>query len=327
MKILATLSLFFLMITNCIAQLRNGFAPGEKWYDTDGNIINAHGNGMLYENGKYYWVGEKRDKHKSLGINIYSSKDLYNWKFESMALSPNYADTLSDIAFGSIMERPKIIYNKKNNKYVMWFHLELRNQGYHAARVGVAESKKLTGPYTYLYSFRPNGHMSRDMTLYVDENEEAYLIYSSRDNYDLRIVQLTDDYLLPTKKDSLLFSQHREAPAIFKRKGTYYLITSGCTGWAPNKAMLHIAKNLFGPWKQENTNIMVGVNAEKTFNAQSTYVLPVKGKKDAFIFMANRWNPKELIDSRYIWLPIEFKNDLPVIEWRDAWNIKIFNPL
>ncbi len=209
----------------------------------------------------------------------------------------------------------------------MWFHLELRNQGYHAARVGVAESKKLTGPYTYLYSFRPNGHMSRDMTLYVDENEEAYLIYSSRDNYDLRIVQLTDDYLLPTKKDSLLFSQHREAPAIFKRKGTYYLITSGCTGWAPNKAMLHIAKNLFGPWKQENTNIMVGVNAEKTFNAQSTYVLPVKGKKDAFIFMANRWNPKELIDSRYIWLPIEFKNDLPVIEWRDAWNIKIFNPL
>ena len=324
-KVIITLTFIFSIVFNSYCQLKE-FTPGEKWYDTEGNIINAHGNGIIYEKGRYYWVGEKRDKHKSLGINIYSSKDLYNWKFEKMALQPDYSDTLSDIAFGGIMERPKIIFNKKYKKYVMWFHLELRNQGYHTARAGVAVSDKLTGPYTYLHSFRPNGNMSRDMTLYVDDDQKAYLIYSSRDNYDLRIVQLTEDYLLPTKKDSLLFSKHREAPAIFKKQNTYYLITSACTGWSPNKAMLHTATNLFGPWKHHETSIMKGENAEKTFNAQSTFVLPVKGKKDAFIFMANRWNPKELIDSRYIWLPVKFTdNNLPIIEWKEKWNLKIFN--
>ena len=31
---------------------------GELKYDTDGNIINAHGGGFLYDRGKYYWFGE-----------------------------------------------------------------------------------------------------------------------------------------------------------------------------------------------------------------------------------------------------------------------------
>ena len=31
---------------------------GEKWLDTSGLPINAHGAGMLYHNGKYYLYGE-----------------------------------------------------------------------------------------------------------------------------------------------------------------------------------------------------------------------------------------------------------------------------
>ena len=33
-----------------------------------------------------------------------------------------------------------------------------------------------------------------------------------------------------------------EAPAVFKHAGKYYLITSGCTGWAPNTARLAVAE-------------------------------------------------------------------------------------
>ena len=32
--------------------------PGEVWKDTDGNPINAHGGGLLYHEGTYYWYGE-----------------------------------------------------------------------------------------------------------------------------------------------------------------------------------------------------------------------------------------------------------------------------
>ena len=40
------------------AQKYTEFIPGEVWKDTDGNPINAHGGGLLYHDGTYYWYGE-----------------------------------------------------------------------------------------------------------------------------------------------------------------------------------------------------------------------------------------------------------------------------
>jgi beta-galactosidase len=298
----------------------NSFKPGAVWLDKNGEVINAHGGGVLYANNTYYWFGEKRGAHASQGVNVYSSKDLYQWKLESLALAQS-EDPQSDITAGCVMERPKVIYNAKTKKYVMWFHLELKGQGYKAARAGVAVSDKVTGPYQFVNSFRPNGNMSRDMTLFLDDDGKAYQIYSSRENYDLHIVELNDEFTLPTTKDKMIFSLHREAPAIFKYEKKYYLITSGCTGWRPNKASLHVADSLFGEWKSLG-NPLHGNGADSTYGGQSTYVLRVAGKQPSFIFMADRWNPKDLIDSRYLWLPIQFKNGEPYIEWMDEWRLR-----
>src|SRR5882724_2706547 len=35
-----------------------GFHPGQAWNDTDGKPINAHGGGVLFHDGVYYWYGE-----------------------------------------------------------------------------------------------------------------------------------------------------------------------------------------------------------------------------------------------------------------------------
>ena len=311
--------------TKKAAAVKN-FTPGELWYDNTGELINAHGGGLLYINKKYYWFGEKRGQRGSEGVNVYSSTDLYNWKFEGLALSPDYTDTTHDIAKGCVIERPKVIYNASTRKYVMWFHLELRGKGYSAARAAVAVSDKVTGPYTYVHSFRPNGNMSRDMTLFKDGKDSAYIIYSSRENYDLRIAKLSDDYLTATESDKLLFSKHREAPAIFKYKEQYYLITSGCTGWQPNKAMVHKSASVWGPWEELAVNPMSGPKSETTFDGQSTYILPVNGKKDYFIFLADKWNPRDLKDSRYLWLPVQFRDDTAIVEWVNEWEIKQFAP-
>lgn len=299
------------------------YRPGEPWLDTRGQAINAHGGGILRVGKTYYWYGEKRARQREEGVAVYSSNDLGNWKPEGVALAPA-ADPASDIAAGCLMERPKVIYNAKTRKYVMWFHLELKGQGYAAARAAVALADRPTGPFRYVRSFRPNGHMSRDMGLFVDDDGAAYHVYSSRENYDLRLARLADDYLAPTAQDSLLFSAHREAPAMFKRGGKYYLFTSGCTGWAPNEASLHVAGSPFGPW-QPLGNPLTGPNDQLTYDGQSTYVLPVPGKKDAFIFMADRWNPKDLKDSRYLWLPIQFKLNQPTVGWLDAWSLGFFD--
>src|SRR3546814_17647560 len=98
----------------------------------------------------------------------------------------------------------------------MSYHLELRGPGIAAARAAVAVRNSPTGPFRFVESFRPNGNMSRDMGLFVDDDGSAYHIYASEDNFDLRISRLTDDYLKPTTQESMLFREHREAPALFK---------------------------------------------------------------------------------------------------------------
>lgn len=146
------------------------FRPGELWRDTAGTPINAHGGGFIYRNGLYYWFGEFKTEGEggnraNVGISCYSSKDLYHWKNGGVALKVS-SDPSSDIVAGSIIERPKVLYNEKTRMYVMWFHLELKGHGYSAARAGVAISRSPTGPFKFLRSFRPDGEMSRDMTLF-----------------------------------------------------------------------------------------------------------------------------------------------------------------
>lgn len=162
------------------------------------------------------------------------------------------------------------------------------------------------------------GQMARDMTLYVDDDGKAYHIFSSEDNLTLHIAELTGDYLHHSGKYTRVApGGQNEAPAIFKKDGTYWMITSGCTGWAPNEARMFSAPSIWGPWTQHPTPC-VGPKAEITFEGQSTYILPY-GK--GFIFMADIWRPKHPSDARYIWLPIDFENGKPVIRWRDAWNL------
>lgn len=68
-----------------------------------------------------------------------------------------------------------------------------------------------------------------------------------------------------------------------------------------------------------------GPDSEKTFYSQSTYVLPIHGKTDAYIYMGDRWNKTDLEDSRYIWLPMTIENDKFRIDWRDSWDLEFFN--
>ena len=356
-------------IRDRVYQKEKKIVSGKVWRDTEGNVINAHGGGVLYHEGKYYWFGEHRPESGFVtekGINCYSSTDLLNWNYEGVVLPISEAKG-SDIEKGCIMERPKVIYNKQTGKFVMWFHLELKGRGYGPARAAVAVSDSPTGPYCFIRSARVNssiyplnmtkkekrikwnlseyekwwtpewydavekgmfvkrdlegGQMSRDMTLFVDDDGKAYHIYSSEDNLTLQIAELSDDYLSHTGKYIRIFpGGHNEAPAIFKKDGIYWMITSGCTGWEPNKARLLTATSILGEWKQL-PNPCVGENADKTFGGQSTYVLPLQGTEKQFIFMADSWRPESLADSRYIWLPVRFdEKGIPFIEWVDRWK-------
>ena len=163
--------------------------------------------------------------------------------------------------------------------------------------------------------------MSRDMTLYVDDDGKAYHIFSSEENLTMHIAELTDDYLHHSDRYVRVApAGHNEAPAIFKHDGTYWMITSGCTGWAPNEARMFSAPSIWGPWTQ-HPNPCRGPLAEKTFGGQSTFVLTIDSESEPrYIFMADIWRPRHPSDARYIWLPIEFEDGKPVIRWQDEWT-------
>lgn len=369
--------LFLVMSVFCMnflkAQPLTQFTPGAIWKDNTGTHINAHGGGVLFYKGVYYWYGEHKvggelGNTAQVGVGCYSSADLYNWKNEGIALKVKDADSGSDIAKGCILERPKVIYNTRTGKFVMWFHLELKDKGYDAARSGVAVSDNPAGPFTFVKSFRPNagywpvnvqphhkkpvaswvksaycggkgclpdspdsvnllgrdfktGQMARDMNLFVDDDGSAYHIYSSEENSTLHISKLTDDYQSYAGQYFRVFpGRYMEGAALFKRKGKYYIFASDCTGWDPNAARSAVADDIFGEWK-ELGNPCTGKDSALTFHSQSTFVLPVQGTKDTFIFMADRWNPKNAIDGRYVWLPVVFEGDRPIIRWHDQWDI------
>ena len=354
-------------------------------FDNNGNKIQAHGGQVQKIGDTWYWYGEdKTNGYRPVeGVHCYSSKDLYNWTDEGLALDaidvpdehygddsyvdlsvfetneelkalygdyagqpsddPTYETKLEEVYWNlaedrCVMERPKVLYNEENGQYVMWWHCDGRTPtntaDYGKARAGVAVADNPAGPFkfvgTYLLASDPDrtshgfdsegGHV-RDMNVFKDDDGTAYVLYSSEGNEVMYIARLNDSYtgLAKDPEDMIhgedfatISTDSREAPAMFKYNGMYYLITSGCTGWAPNQAAYAVAEDPLGPWTRMG-DPCVGDTDRNTFWTQSTCVIPVDPENGEFIYMGDRWynpdNGADISDSRYVWLPIEFGSD------------------
>jgi len=178
------------------------------WLDDAGHRIEAHGGGLLQPsfaapgpgsggvvgNGTWYWYGESaKVLHPTLGfgyseaINCYSAPALGGpWRFEGPALRGSAvrgAEDLPEADRPFILERPKVLFNRLTNKYVMWFHLDAaealpasqvtewhRKKGilykYIYRRAGVAVSSSPCGPFKFLHALLPDGEKSLDLQLF-----------------------------------------------------------------------------------------------------------------------------------------------------------------
>lgn len=360
------------------------FNPDESWsdspwLDSEANPIQAHGGQVqqLTVNGetKWWWYGEDKSLGYRGGVRAYSSSDLYNWDFEGVVLetmqskdeletNPYFEQLYSDYdeekkelvyqtvnKTTSVIERPKVIYNEKNDQYVMWFHADgpvtEGGSNYAVASAGLAVSDSPTGPFKVVGRYRlhtgggyeGNQGMARDMNLFVDDDKTAYIIYSSEENATMYVSRLNEDYTaldVPQGEavEGVDFSRNfvnwsREAPAMFKYDGKYYLMTSGCTGWSPNVAKYAVADTPLGPWTDMG-DPCVGDTNKTTFNTQSTCIFPVDAENGKFIYMGDRWSSPEvsgtsgdLRDSRYVWLPVEFdQNGKMVLRYYDEWTLE-----
>jgi hypothetical protein len=290
--------------------------PGEVWLDDRGQQIQAHGGGITYWKGVYYWFGEDRtqtnDPEKRY-VACYTSRDLAHWKFRRQIafsdpehLGPHW-----------VLERPKVFVNSRTHKFVLYAHLD--DARYKLARVMVAVSDRIDGVYSYVKSFRPLDQESRDIGQFVDDDGSAYLIFESRPTKGFFIAKLNDDYMNVEKTAFILAPL--EGGAIVHRGDLYYVIGSHMTGWRPNPDVFATAPSLAGPWTEFKNLAPPEAN---TYSAQSSMLVKVAGAKTStVIFMGDVWKPKELWDSRYLWMPLDMQNGSMQLPPPQPWQLNI----
>ncbi|KAL5495549.1 hypothetical protein ACEPAI_1012 [Sanghuangporus weigelae] len=299
--------------------------PGAAWTDTSGDVIQAHGAGILKVGSTYYWFGEDKSANSALfsAVSCYASSDLVNWSRQNNALTPVSGTMISN---SNIVERPKVMFNQKNQEYVMWFHSDTSNKSYGAAMVGMATAETPCGPYAYKGSWKPLGADSRDMGLFVDSErpglnelseETAYLLYASDNNQNFKIARMDSNYYNVTAIVSQLNGSTLEAPGIVKRDNVFYLIASHTSGWNPNPNKFFQSSSLSGPWSAQAD---IAPASTRTYFSQNAFDLPLGSNA---IYMGDRWRPSLLGSSRYIWYPLDFSTGSPRIVLADVWSVDV----
>lgn len=340
---------------------------GVQLKDTDGNTLYGNGGCMLQvvkhgrtsddkvdpDNiisvGEYvYWYGEYRySSGNALGVSCYRSKNMIDWEFRGNILPQSVSPELN--TDGYFLERPKVIYNEKTGKYVLWAHREGTGWNYGYASILVAYGDAPDEEFTYVKTFRPfddpifdihdNGYtgdysddsrpygfMSRDCTLFVDDDGSAYFCSSASENTILNIYRLTDDYLdIDTSwglvQDALHYNQ-KEAPCLIKRNGTYYMITSDTDGWNVTPSRYFYATNITGPWYYGGVfsdNNDGGSNSSTdrySDKSQPAYIFKLTGTdknhKNSWLYIGDRWGPAHGGSSTYnnesVLIKVEFQD-------------------
>lgn len=292
---------------------------GTLWKDVNGEPIHAHGGYIIFYDGYYYWYGE--DRRENYYVSCYRSENLTDWEFRNHVLT-----TTSETAEYRVrtkillknedgskvnLERPKVLYNDRTRQFVMWLHFE-NGKDYTDAAVGIATCDTPDGDFVYHGHFNPYGYMSRDCTLFKDDDGTAYFVSAARDNADLHVYRLTEDYLnVETLVHRLWQGEYREAPAIVKTGGKYYMLTSYCTGWAPNQGKYAVADSMEGRW-----STLTEIGDKTTYQSQPAFIIH---KDDRILYFGDRWGGggEKYFESSYVVYPLKEEDGRLTMEYVD----------
>lgn len=288
---------------------------GVPWYDDRGEIVSAHGANIIKDQGRYYLFGEAHTDSSNAfaGFNCYSSADLYNWKFESVALPVQPEGKLGP---GRVGERPKVMRCPQTGEYIMYMHVD--TLGYTDQFVGYATSASITGPYSFKGPLLFEGKPIRrwDMGAFQDRDGSGYVLIHGG-----AIYKLNEDYKSIRERTNENIASGFESPAMFRKGDTYYFIGSHLTSWERNDNDYYTSNSLNGPWTKRG---FIAPEGTLTWNSQSSFVLPVEGSRDTtYMFMGDRWSfPKQRSAATYVWQPLTVSgSSVSIPRYDQAWKV------
>jgi hypothetical protein len=303
-----------------VAPSSRAIVSGVPWYTTTGDVVNAHGAGIFQVGDAFYLVGEMRTtknypvggdfETNFAGVSCYHSKNLVDWTYDGVALDVTSGSPLDG---SNTAERPKVLFNKSTQKYVMFLH-EWQNSG-----VALAESASPCADYKYIGDLTFNGSRlsSGDIGVFVDDDGSAYLLNTNGSYYRLA----TDFHTAASSGSTNVFGVS-EAPALVKIGGVYFYLTSHATWWHSNDNIYATAASMAGPWTSRGTLAPSGTN---TYNSQTTFLLAVKGSQTTTILYAgDRWCDTCLPSTTSVWQPLQVNgNALTLSAFHPVWSVDV----
>ena len=323
-----------------------------------GSIITVDGVYYWYGENKEKTDGKNGIWH--WGVRCYASRDLYNWEDKGLIIPPDLENIHSPLHPTSMMDRPHILYNARTGKFVCWLKI-MEKGGGQASTILTADSI-LGPYTIVRTGLRPLGMSAGDFDLAAASDGKGYYyferVHSETVCADLSddYTDVTGYYSthFPHHVGPPFV---REATAHFMRRGKHYLITSGTTGYRPNPSEAAVADTWHGPYTVLG-NPHPEDGSDTSFHSQISSVFKVPGKQDLYIALADRWIPDHMewdyheyrkqfqksfdpefegevhdpgwipdvkLDTsraRYVWLPIRFEGEMPVIDWLDEWRLE-----
>jgi len=310
--------LLALAAPQAMAQAPGNYAAvhsGVPLFDDRGKEVSAHGASIVREGDTYYLFGEAHadGTNAFTGFNCYSSTDLYNWKFEGVALPVQRSGALGPQTVG---ERPKVMKSPATGEYVMFMHAD--SMDYRGQFVAYATAKSIAGPYAFQGPLLFNGKPIRkwDMGAFQDKDGAGYVLLHGGDIY-----RLADDFRSVAEHVNQAMAHGFESPALFRDGDTYYFLGSNLTGWERNDNYYYSAPSLKGPWTRRGA---IAPEGTLTWNSQVTFVLPITGSQGTtYMFMGDRWSfPRQATAATYVWQPLTVRDGaISLPRYQEAWTI------
>ena len=276
---------------------------GEPIYDTHGYRIQTHGGAVYFEDGVYYWYGENKNRTDgkngvwTWGMKMYKSTDLYNWEELGYFIPPEYTHKNSGMYPEKHADRPHILKSETTGKYVCW----IKQSGEEACFL-ILQSDALQGPYEVVKEeYRPFGHKVGDFDMIRSKKDGKVYLFMDADHKGIYGYCVSEDLLsleeeISRQYEDLYAPFTREAVALFERGDKIYMLTSGMSGYIPNKSDLAVTDD----WKKPFVSIgdpHVGDETKSSFNSQISQVFQVAGKEDFYISIGDRWVPDYPVDA------------------------------
>ncbi|MCW2947388.1 MAG: hypothetical protein JWR24_4105 [Actinoallomurus sp.] len=239
----------------------NGSGQQIVRFDTNGNAVDAHDGQLARFGNSYYLYGTSYDcgyrwqiNSTFCGFKVYSSPDLVHWTDRGFVVQPYQCGDCF---------RPHILYDPATSKYVLW-----TNDAGASGNFRVYTSDSPTGPFTQQgLPHLAYSDCGWDFGLYQDPvTGRGYMVDTDCPDgaHGLIVQELNPDDLSADGHYSVIHMPGPvESPAMFYRKGTYYITMSDptcgyCsatgTGYltAPSPLGLWTGAGTQSPWTIQN---------------------------------------------------------------------------